>query len=258
MAIDVIDLRSFYASPLGESAQRCLARVLAERWTSCAGLTLLGMGYASPYLGALREKAAQVQVFMPAEQGAEPWPPDGPNVSELVDSCALPLPDSSMDRILVVHALENVSHPRDMLAELWRVLAPSGRLILLAPNRAGVWARFDHTPFGQGEPYSRSQLRGLMRDALFSPIHWGEALYAPPSERRLALRVAPQLERIGRTLSLPGYGLHVVEATKLLYQPVAFRQPARRAMRSWQPALAAPGRVGAPQGSPLSPSLTPD
>jgi len=253
MAVDVIDLRSFYASPLGETAERCLARALAERWTSCAGLTLLGMGYATPFLGALREKAAQVQVFMPVDQGAEPWPPEGPSVSEPVDPCALPLPDSSMDRILVVHALENVSHPRDMLAELWRVLAPSGRMILVAPNRAGVWARFDHTPFGHGEPYSRSQLRGLMRDALFSPIHWGEALYAPPSERRIALRAAPSVERIGRALSLPGYGVHVVEATKLLYQPVAFRQPARRAMAAWKPALAAPGRVADPQASSLTP-----
>ena len=257
MAVDVIDLRSFYASPLGETAERCVARALSERWSSCAGLPLLGMGYALPYLDALREKAAQTHAFMPADQGAEPWPAEGPSLSAPVDPCALPLPDSSMDRILVVHALEHASHPRDMLAELWRVLAPSGRLILVTPNRAGVWARFDHTPFGHGEPYSRSQLRALMREALFSPIHWGEALYAPPSERRIAIRAAPTIEKVGRALSLPGYGLHVVEATKLLYQPVAFRQPARRVMPAWKPALAAPGRLaeGRAEGEgPFSPA----
>ena len=40
---------------------------------------------------------------------------------------------------------------------MWRVLAPSGRVIVV-PNRRGPWARADNTPFGHGRPYSRSQI----------------------------------------------------------------------------------------------------
>ena len=30
-----------------------------------------------------------------------------------------------------------------MMRELWRVLADGGRMIVVAPNRRGLWARFD-------------------------------------------------------------------------------------------------------------------
>jgi len=236
MAVDVIDLRAFYASPLGQVAERFLQRAICERWTSCAGYSVLGIGYAIPYLEALRVNSVRTLSFMSAEQGVVRWPSEGPSASALVDVAALPLPDSCMDRVLVVHALENTDHPRDMLAEIWRILTPGGRVILVTPNRAGVWARFDTTPFGQGQPFSRSQLRALMRQALFSPIHWEEALYAPPFERRLLLRCAPALETLGRKLSLPGSGVHLVEATKQLYQPVTLRRASRR-VAQWRPAL---------------------
>jgi SAM-dependent methyltransferase len=242
MAVDVIDLRTFYGSPLGQVTELLLQRAVCQLWTSCAGYSVLGIGYAIPYLEPLRANAVRTLAFMPAEQGVVNWPTNAPSASALVDLGALPLPDSCIDRVLVVHALENNDHPYDMLAEIWRILTPGGRMILVAPNRSGVWARFDTTPFGQGQPYSRSQLRSLMRQALFSPIHWGEALYAPPFERRVLLRSAPALESLGRKLSLPGAGVHIVEATKQLYQPIALRRSVRT-MAQWRPVLTSPGRA---------------
>jgi len=108
------------------------------------------------------------------------------------------------------------------------VLAPGGRLIAVVPSRRGLWARLDATPFGQGQPFSRAQLTGLMRDALFTPIHWTEALYFPPVQRRTVLRTAVAWERVGATLSLPFAGVHIIEATKQVYRPVASRKVARR------------------------------
>lgn len=242
MAVDVIDLRTFYASPLGRVTERCLQRAICELWTSCAGYSVLGIGYAIPCLEPLRANAVRTLAFMPAEQGVVNWPANGPSASALVDLGALPLPDSCIDRVLVVHALENTDQPHDMLAEIWRILTPGGRVILVTPNRAGVWARLDTTPFGQGQPYSRSQLRALMRQALFSPVHWGEALYAPPFERRVLLRSAPALESLGRKLSLPGAGVHIVEVTKQLYQPVGLRRSVRT-IAQWRPAMVSPGRA---------------
>ena len=76
---------------------------------------------------------------------------------------------------------------------------------------------------GQGQPYSRSQMTTLLRHAMFSPIHWSEELFMPPIPSAMMLRAAPALERIGAALSLPFAGVHVIEATKLLYRPVAGR-----------------------------------
>ena len=55
-------------------------------------------------------------------------------------------------------------------AEGQRVLAPSGRVIAVIPNRRGVWTRTENTPFGHGRPYSRSQITELLRQTWFTPI----------------------------------------------------------------------------------------
>ncbi|MDB5572037.1 MAG: uncharacterized protein JWN93_3220 [Hyphomicrobiales bacterium] len=241
MSIDVIDLRSFYHSPLGEVARRFIMRIVTDRWADCAGLSVLGVGYATPYLNALRPNAVRVLAFMPAEQGVVNWPSSGLSASALVDVTALPLPDSCIDRAIVVHSLELSDSPGELLAEIWRVLTPGGRMILVTPNRSGVWARVDATPFGQGQPFSRSQLRSLLRETLFSPVHWTEALYVPPYQRPFLLRSALAFETIGSRLGLPGAGVHLVEATKQLFRPVNVRRTARRALPRFEPALAQPG-----------------
>jgi SAM-dependent methyltransferase len=243
MAFDVIDLRTFYASALGEAARKLVGRVVRERWDNSAGLSIMGLGYANPYLEAFRGEALRVLAFMPAEQGVVNWPSSGASSSALIDSTLLPLPDSCIDRVLLVHALETAEHPRELLEEVWRILTPGGRVIVIAPSRSGLWARIDSTPFGHGRPYSRGQLRDLMRETLFSPIYWGEALYVPPFERGFLLRLAPAFERIGGRFSLPGAGVTLVEATKQLYRPVGVRR-FKRALPQLEPALA-PSPIGA-------------
>jgi SAM-dependent methyltransferase len=241
MAPDVVDLRGFYATPLGETARQLIARRVQGWWTNCAGLSLMGLGYATPYLEPLRAGALRTLAFMPAEQGVVNWPTSGLSASALVETTSLPLPDACIDRAIVVHALETAEHPGALLEEIWRVLTPGGRMILICPSRSGVWARVDTTPFGHGQPWSRSQLRDLMRQSLFSPETWAEALYMPPVAGRTFLRSAFAFESIGAKLSLPGAGVHVVEATKQLYRPVGARRPARRALPSLQPALSPAG-----------------
>jgi SAM-dependent methyltransferase len=148
----------------------------------------------------------------------------------------LPLPDACIDRVIVVHALEATEHPHELLAEIWRILTPGGRVLIVAPSRAGLWARLDTTPFGHGKPYSRSQLHQLMRETWFSPTHWTEALYAPPFKGRMLLRSTLAIERIGAFLPLPGAGVVIIEAMKQLYRPIAQRR-AERAQQRWAPVL---------------------
>lgn len=238
MALDVVDLRSFYATPLGRAARRFVGRMVRDRWPSCAGFSMLGVGYATPYLGWFRDEAVRVLAFMPAEQGVVNWPEQTVSSSALVDVTMMPLPDGCMDRVLVAHALEVCESPRELLAEIWRILTPGGRMLLVAPNRRGLWARRETTPFSQGQPYSRGQLRDLLRATLFSPAFEAEALYVPPFERQLFLGSAAAFERFGGRFALPGGGVHVIEATKQLYRPVGARKAARRVAPRLQPALA--------------------
>jgi SAM-dependent methyltransferase len=238
MALDVNDLNAFYASPLGEVSRRLIGRVLRARWDNCAGLAILGLGFCGPYLDRFRDEAQRVLAFMPAAQGVMHWPASGRSASALVLNDMLPLPDACIDRALIAHGLETAEHPNAVLEEIWRVLAPGGRAILVVPSRRGVWARADATPFGQGTPYSKSQLRDLLREALFSPVFWSEALYAPPFQRKFFVNSAPAIERIGAAIGLPFAGVHVVEATKQVYRPITVRQLARRRVLAPEPTLA--------------------
>ncbi len=220
MHIDVADLTAFYATPLGQTARRLLGHRIRARWRTVAGCTVAGLGFAAPYLGAYRDEAARVGALMPAGQGALIWPRAGDKLCVLVDETHLPLPDNSVDRLLVMHCMEVAERVGPLLRELWRVLSPEGRIILTVPNRRGVWARLDTTPFGQGRPFSRGQLEGLLRNALFTPVEWIYALHMPPFDRSIVLRSATAWERVGARLSPAFAGVIMVEATKELIAPV--------------------------------------
>ena len=173
MTIDVIDLRDFYSQRLGIVARRLINRGIHARWPDAQGQRVLGLGYPTPYLGLFREDSERCIAFMPAAQGVLKWPTARPALATLVDEFSLPLPDAAVDRILLVHALEMSDDPEGLLREVWRVLAPSGRLMAVIPNRRGVWTRTDATPFGHGRPYSRSQITQLLRQTWFTPIGMG-------------------------------------------------------------------------------------
>jgi SAM-dependent methyltransferase len=236
--MDVVDLRNFYAQRLGTVARRFIARGIRERWPDTTSLRVVGIGYATPYLGLFREEADRCLALMPAPQGVVRWPSTKPALTALVEEDDLPLTDSAVDRVLLVHGLENSADPVSLLREVWRVLAGGGRLLAVVPNRRGLWARMDTTPFGHGRPYSRPQITHLLRETWFTPTGWGEALYVPPISRGWFLRSAVAWERTGATLSAPFAGVHIVEATKQVYRAIPARRERRRLMPALQPVLA--------------------
>jgi SAM-dependent methyltransferase len=241
MYLDVVDLRAFYGDRLGRVARRLIGARLKSRWPSVAGERVLGIGYATPYLRDLGRDAEGVIAFMPAAQGVVNWPREGPGRVALVDDYSLPLPDAAIDRVLAVHALEMAASASDVLREIWRVLAPGGQVLLVVPNRAGMWARTETTPFGYGRPFGRGQLTTLLRQAQFSPIGWSVALAVPPFRRRPWIGTGVAWERVGLTLWPAFAGVIIVEATKQLYQGIPVRDAQERLKPAFSPALIPPG-----------------
>jgi len=177
---------------------------------------------------------------MPAAQGVEAWPAGGRNRVCLVDDQALALPNALFDRILLVHGLEESDDPLAVLREVWRVLAPSGRAIIVAASRLGVWSDAEHTPFGHGRPYTRRQLESLVREAQLEPLAWSRALYAPPLE--WTARWAEGFEQIGSRLCPQVSGVLLLEAVKQTFAVKPRPEPARRrrAAGALKPATAGP------------------
>jgi len=212
MRRDVLELRQFYASRLGQAAREMTERKVAETWDDAHGLDVLGLGYATPFLGGLRRAARRVVAAMPAQQGVEVWPVGDPNLAALTGEDSLPFRNALFDRILAVHALEESPDPLALLREVWRVLAPSGRIVVVVAARNGLWANSESTPFGHGRPYSRSQLAELLREAELEPSGWTRALYVPPVPWMAG--AAEGFEQAGSRL-WPGFaGLMLMEAVK--------------------------------------------
>jgi SAM-dependent methyltransferase len=240
MRRDVLELRRFYGSDLGRAARAMVERKLTEAWGDAHGLDVLAVGYATPFLGPVMPKARRVIAAMPAQQGVEVWPTGGRNLAALTPEDGLPFVNALFDRILVAHAIEESADPVALLREVWRVLSPSGRVIVAVASRSGLWANSEKTPFGHGRPYTRAQLAELLQEAELEPSGWTRALYAPPVH--WLARWAEGFEQAGSRL-WPGFaGLLLMEAVK---QSFAVKPKGARATARLAPVLA-PQPAGAP------------
>lgn len=220
MHLDVTELRDFYLSPLGGAIRRLLRNRIRQQWEDVSGLNIFGLGFAAPFLGIFRGEAHRLGALMPAPQGVIMWPSSGMYQSALIEEDMLPIASGSVDRCLIVHSLEMSESAKKLLKEVWRILTPEGHLMIIVPNRRGLWARFDKTPFGYGQPFSRGQLQRRLSYARFSPIFWDNILHMPPFEIRVNLASIEAWEKFGRFCSPVFSGLIMVEAKKEIYAPV--------------------------------------
>ena len=210
-------LEKFYASRLGQAAQAMAMRRLETVWPDLGGRDILAYGYGTPYIAPYLEHAKRLVLAMPGGQGAIAHSSRRGIISCLVQDDLLPFSDAQFDNVLVAHGAEETESLATLLSELWRVTKPEGRIIIIAANRAGLWARSDKSPFGTGRPFSRTQLRSYLRAARFEPTVWSGALYAPPLHLFTGPTLLGTFEQFGETV-WPGFsGLVLVEAVKRLY-----------------------------------------
>ncbi|WP_237214751.1 class I SAM-dependent methyltransferase [Falsiroseomonas oryziterrae] len=216
MSTEVHGLAAFYGSRGGETAARLLAARMAALWPRLPGLSVLGLGWTAPYMGLWPEAYRRVALVPGHLNGShERHVTACPTL--LAEEENLPFADRSFDRVVLVHGLEAAENTRRLLREVWRVLNDDGRLMLVVPNRVGMWAHMDRTPFGHGQPYSRGQIERLLARHLFRAERREAALFVPPYGLRWIGSVAPSVEKTGRLLCPRIAGVFIVEAEKDLF-----------------------------------------
>lgn len=57
------------------------------------------------------------------------------------NSETLPLPAKTFDRVIMVDALHHVKNQQQTLNEIWRVLAPGGRMVIEEPDIHNFWVK---------------------------------------------------------------------------------------------------------------------
>ena len=215
---DVVCLKNFYKSRIGIVSQRLIGSKLRRLWPSTTGMTVLGIGYAIPYLMPFRSGSELALAAMPASQGVTHWPKKSSGLVTLSAFHELPFPDRSIDRLLVVHGLEDIENFPAILRELWRVVKDEGRIIAVVPNRLGLWAKFEkRSPFGHSCSFDSRQIWQLLQDGLFVPLRVENALYFPPTRLELVVQRACTIEKIGNYLFRALAGVLIIEASKQIY-----------------------------------------
>src|SRR4029077_10197396 len=101
MPSDVVDLRDFYRTPLGQVARRMIRQAVRRMWPDMRGLGGVGSGYSAAVLTAISPESERPVALMPASLGVLAWPADGANLATLADEGELPFADFSMDRVLL-------------------------------------------------------------------------------------------------------------------------------------------------------------
>lgn len=226
MAANPPSTTDFYATARGVVARSLVLERLVQLWPDVSGQVVMGLGHAAPYLQAWHGRSDRCLSGCVGAVSA--WPGNGLSLSCAVMPASLPFSDLSLDRVLVVHGLDDPDSARRMLREVWRVLKDDGRLLVVAPNRAGLWAHVEGRPFGQGQPCSAGQVSRLLTGSLFRVERRDGVLYVPPSRHRLVLRNARVLERAGRRLVPHLAGLTITEAVKDVYAALPLAATMRR------------------------------
>lgn len=210
MTKDALYFYRFYRSPLGQEVMGVLKPKIMEyvrpsHKTLCLGYGFDYDGDASffhaplDHMGVLQQHGQSHQVA-------------------LVDEQRLPFQDDAFDQCLLIHALEHTSSQKKFLREVWRVMCPGGRLVLVVPNRRGLWARFDNNPFGHGQPYTKDQALGLLESCLFHFLSHKRALFHPPiSPLGKSFEYA---ENFFYWIFAKFSGVIVIEAEKQVYCPL--------------------------------------
>lgn len=230
-SVDVVSLRQFYGSVLGRSASRLIRTAVARQWPVIReGEVLMALGYCFPYIEGLTEAGVNVLPMMLASHGAIYWPAEGDNRTLLLKDKYLPLQDNTVDRVLLVHALEHSRNVNQTLDELWRVMVPGAKLLLVVPNRRSIWAQAASTPFGFGQPFTAQQLAKKLEEKRFTPVSHRSALHILPLSWRWLQRAATTMEWLGDFLFPFTGGIIVMEAEKQIYAAIA--EPVKEAKPS--------------------------
>ncbi|MGV6819882.1 MAG: methyltransferase domain-containing protein [Parvularcula sp.] len=244
MRTSVTQLSQFYASPLGSLVAGIIRDKLVQAWGAADRLSVVGVGFADPFLSVFGGARCRLSLA-PAALGVEA----GAHSTCLTEDFFWPLKDASVERLLVIHGLEETPGPRRFLREAWRVLSDDGLMIVVAVNRRGPWALAENSPFAAGRPYSRHQLDELLSAMMFQPTARATALHFPPLANSWLMKFAPTWERMGagiEGLNLPPVlpnlaGLNFIEARKSTALPAGGSRA-----ELFRPGVLLPGRVADP------------
>lgn len=211
---DVVALERFYQSDVGRVVEDIISDNIKALWPSIIAETLVGIGYAAPYVKPYVSETCRVFSLVPEKQGAIVSPALSSHRVAMFKNDKWPLCNSSVDRILMIHLFEHTENKNSLLREAWRVLKENGRLLVCVPNMRSLWAHLAQNPFRSGQSFTLNELSKILKDSLFLPLQIRTTLYTPPIHVGFLKRYYKFIEDAGQRWSNHLGGLILLDCAK--------------------------------------------
>lgn len=220
--VDISDLKNFYRSAYGKVVYSEISKLLKEFLTPDNASKRLFIGFGVPYV-----QQHDGLLLMPAHMGIYAWPNQLDNCAALTYENQWPFADQEFDEIILLHGLEYSHNSNELIDESFRCLKAEGKLIVITPNRRGVWAHNDKTPLGFGQPYSLTQLVNMLNKKSFMIVNVKRALYKLPFEKICGRLFSTLFEAVAKRSLQKFSGLVGVVAIKQVYSVVTVKKQHR-------------------------------
>jgi len=215
MTCTVKKLCDFYKTPLGDVVQVYINDIVKKFIPeNTKNQFILGIGYATPYFTEKLTHSNTVLSFTFDKMGGITWPNTSCSHTAIVHEDHIPLANKSVDRLIVVHALECCQSDEGLLKEINRIIALDGEVLIVFPNKAGVWSHTSHSPFAHGKHYTMSQLHDMLLKSGLHVESEERFLYFPPTQSLYTQSFFAPVEMMG-SYFLPYFsGLNAITAKK--------------------------------------------
>lgn len=143
----------------------------------------------------------------------------------IADLYELPFFPNSFDVIVLVHVLEFVDHPVQLLEEVYQTLAPNGHLIVIGFNPWSVWGVTKlfkskmHFPWS-GKFWSRAHIKQWCRTLDYSTVSSKTLCFCSPMATSSHQKLTWFSEALGQFCFPTFGGVYSVMAQKKVYEPL--------------------------------------
>lgn len=215
MTCSVKELSDFYKTPLGEVVHVYINDIIKKFIPDTTkNQFILGLGYVTPYLTKKLIQNNTILSFTFDKMGGITWPNIACSQTAIVHDHHLPITNKVIDRLIIVHGLEYCQNSEQLFKEINRIIAPDGEILIIFPNKAGIWSHTSNTPFAYGEHYTMSQLITALSKSGLTIISKERFLYFPPTQSLYTQAFFAPVEMMGAYFIPFFSGLNAITAKK--------------------------------------------